>query len=498
MTSKVKRSENMLSKLGEQLGMTDAGKSWVTASLDPFHDNPIDSKGYPDGSISKNIVQTIKQSMTITSPPGLATTATWDCHVVQWPWANKVPITAFKDGLNGSGTTPHYGAAPYGAISVDPIQATFCGGLSAYACPTGHSSAVSDMIAGLAANTASNTSLVLPNPYRVGKRRIIGIGFEVYNVSAQLYRGGSVTCYRQPVESFDDAQTTTFAVASAGVGINIVASKIINMSSPPANPAAALLMPYSRQWDAEQGCYCVGAFNTAELANHNSYPLTVVINDPYTIDGSHTDNNSYCTPLANYTTTLTGSQVLYGPGVVDLIQIDQTGAYFTGLTPQSSLLINYTIYLERFPTFDDQDLIVLAKPPPERDDIALKFYSHASDQLPVGVPVKENGLGDWFKDVIGTASDFIAPVLSAIPHPAAQGVGMLIKGTNAVVNRDRVPELPPSNARSSAPAYTPRQEAAKVAVKNKNVLVRAKNAEIRAKNEEIRARKALKATKKKK
>jgi len=108
-----------------------------------------------------------------------------------------------------------------------------------------------------------------------------------------------------------------------------------------------------------------------------------------------------------------------------------------------------------------------------------------------------NGLGDWFKDAIGTASDFIAPVLSAIPHPAAQGMGMALKMGNALVNKDYSQEV--KAASDNARMFTEpviRQPRIKVVKANRNADIRAKNALIRVKNEEIRARKALKGAKK--
>jgi len=78
------------------------------------------------------------------------------------------------------------------------------------------------------------------------------------------------------------------------------------------------------------------------------------------------------------------------------------------------------VYIERFPTQDDLDLIVSAKRSPEYDIKALEAYSIISQSLPVGVPFSENGLGDWFKSAVNAASEYISPVLKMIPHPYAQ------------------------------------------------------------------------------
>jgi len=492
MAAKVKRSENLLTRIADRTGMTDAGKEWIISALDPFHDNPINVLGYPDGSVSKNIVQVIKQSQVITAPPNC--TVNWDCQIVQWPWVNATALVNAVADITVSGAI-NPGLAPnsmFGCEVSGTATPQLAGGLTAWTCPAGGDMSIASVANGMTGTpTYASSQLVLPPVYQVGKRRIIAAGFEVYNTSAQLYRGGTVCVYRSPVEDVDTANVMMEAVTDASLSLQqIVPAKTIVMEAPPANSGAALLLPYSRQWDAENGCYVVGAVNSVELAPHNDMSLVPFITD----NSSPVTKNTYTTNPVIITMNNIGWSSPFSfatPVGLQVNQMDLAGAYFTGLANQSSLTINWTLYLERFPSFDDKDLVVLAKPPPERDDIALRFYSHAVNQLPTGVPVKENGLGDWFADAIGTASDFIAPVLSAIPHPAAQGMGMVLKGANAVINKDRIPQgLVPSNAR------TPRQEAATVAVKNKNAFIREKNIAVRAKNAEIRARKALKAEKK--
>jgi len=85
--------------------------------------------------------------------------------------------------------------------------------------------------------------------------------------------------------------------------------------------------------------------------------------------------------------------------------------------------------VERQPDPTISDLVVLARPPPERDNIALDMYTHITDSLPTAVPVAENGLGDWFMDALSDVADFVSPVVSALP-----GVGGLIGKGIGMVN----------------------------------------------------------------
>jgi len=61
------------------------------------------------------------------------------------------------------------------------------------------------------------------------------------------------------------------------------------------------------------------------------------------------------------------------------------------------------------------------------DCVALDLYSEIVREMPVGVPQRMNGLGEWFGDAVSSAVDFIAPVASAIPLPFAQSIGAGLK-----------------------------------------------------------------------
>jgi len=120
-------------------------------------------------------------------------------------------------------------------------------------------------------------------------------------------------------------------------------------------------------------------------------------------------SGSYYMPTPGQVTNGT-SQILFWNDIF-WSQQDSHGAYFTGLSPTTTLTINWNVLIERFPSAADADLVVLAKPSPRYDPTALELYSLCMQNMPVGVPVKENGLGDWFMKVIGRARDIVMPAL---------------------------------------------------------------------------------------
>jgi hypothetical protein len=137
-----------------------------------------------------------------------------------------------------------------------------------------------------------------------------------------------------------------------------------------------------------------------------------------------------------------------GMGITDF---NIAGAYFSGLSNQTTLQVQLLRYYERFPsaTVDaDQPLVVLAKPSCRFDPTALEAYSAMLRHIPTGVPARYNGLGDWFREAAETVRDIVSPVLSAIPLPMAQmGAGILNGIGKNLVNKYTPPGAPVAIAR---------------------------------------------------
>jgi len=353
----------------------------------------------------------------------------------------------------------------------------YAGGLHAISAASGASTSVSTISAG----TYGGCGLLnLPSIYQNGPYRVIGAGFEVANTTAQLNLQGSVTVYTTPVPDFECASTIrTFGSTSAGNDLNSI-QQVNFMQSPPSSIAQAQILPGSRTWEAKFGSYQVARFTSLDIPiNEDSWvqPFIETVRSPGTIIGYGSQGQS----------TNPGGNVVLGYTNHTWTKFDISGAYYTGLSPSTTLTVTWNVFVERFPTYNQGELITLAKISPGLDDNALKFYSHALRSLPVGVKVSENGLGTWFKEAVQGARDYIAPALSMMPG-IGPALGGLLKAGGAVADRF---DAPPSGK-----AYTTPQKSSKpvkkLVSKARNDEIRAKNALIRAKNMEVRARAAAK------
>jgi len=267
-----------------------------------------------------------------------------------------------------------------------------------------------------------------------GEHRIIAKGFEVINTTSDLNIQGLVTCYRQPCPPIDSAKSNVFVdqgVSTANT-YKFGCIDMLQTAMPPLSTAEALLLDGTKQWKAKEGAYVVPTLSSDELPpglNQVAPVLKLSASDPLYVTPP-TNGISYAVGLpAN------GGQVpsafSYTPASLEVLRpvqggpawfhnFNQAGAYFTGLSASTTLTLNAIYYIERFPTQQDSDLVVLARHSCREDCVARDLYSEIIREMPVGVPQRMNGMGDWFADAVSSAADFISPVLSAIPLPMAQ------------------------------------------------------------------------------
>lgn len=444
MSRSVARSEQILERLGNRLGLSEPAKQWLTVALDPFHDNPTNCTGLPDSCLGNSVVQCIKNSVTIAAPPDVvAAEGNWDVHVSMLPFTvNSAQPLSFMIANNTQGNLLVQQA------SVTPFRRAAPITITAY--PTGDLSGYSNQFqAGIASDGAHQTTVLeLPGNFSTGEYRILAQGFEVINTTAELYSQGLATIYRTPVPTLTSASGTTIVYDDGAAVQGTASADCLYMSRLPQSPQEALALPNTKQWKAKEGCYVVGRFN-------DEIPST--------------RNDSFVQPCFRRRNVNVQTEEIYMPVTIantvrgetyrscrelQWANMDISGGFFTGLNFQSTLTINWNIYIERFPSIYENDLIVLAKPSPAFDPLFFEVYKAISQDMPVGCMQKENGLGDWFRDAVSTVADVVTPVLSMIPHPAAQaaaGVG------RAFMSK---PKEAPARRESESPYVSESQEKA--------------------------------------
>jgi len=422
----VNRAESFLSNFARASGMSKCGKDWLINAVDPFHDNQTKLEGYPDTCNSASLVQRVKQSYTISAPAG--TTSNWDLQIVNTPILNTSSIFPVKTVFNGAQSSSIISnVLVQDAASVQNIN---YGGLTFIAGPAGQPL---DLFTAASSSGYSVVSNPIPNIYSQGTVRVIANAFEVVNTTAELTVQGAVSTYRQPIAEYETS-TTYSVVGLSGTtvaGFLGVFSALV-VPSPPTSLSQATLLPGYRCWKAKDGCYVVSTLNSDTIPQQDElFCQPLVVQAPSV--GS-TVPRLYST-IGNNTGVALGTTAptpyLSQPDQF-WTKFDQSGAYFTGLSASTTLQVTWIVDIERFPTEQQSDLIVIATPSPAYDNVALEAYAHIMQDMPTGVMQKENGLGDWFMSAVGKVRDIVMPMLrnSAKSSPAAAA----LVGVHDIVN----------------------------------------------------------------
>lgn len=401
------------------------GEKWLAAALDPFHDTNLELAGMPDLNPGPSFVSVLSGTDVITAPAGA--TNSWGLAIGFLPVNNTCSSSylIYSGGGGGAASAlPVYGnlASPPSTNFVGPISAIAFNDsfLALGGSPTRYIGYQPNNIAGNIQYQFGNNTL--------SPGRVIGMAFEVTDITPTLYQQGSVTVWRQPYHH--------------DPGFNFVAQNNTNVYSisspadysPVYNLPTAMAIPGSRTWDAKKGVYCVGHladYSKCVSAGNTNGSIFTLQGTDYLAGGS--GNNTGDITVLN----TTGGHNGFALG----------GASFTGLNSSfGALRVTYRIIYEYFPRPTQSDpFISLSSPSAPFDACAFQHYAKAMAALPPGVPVSMNAAGDWFRMVLQAVnSSGIANML----HPLL-GVG--VNYVNSLVNR------PPTMANNTRRRQRPRR-----------------------------------------
>jgi len=321
----------------------------------------------------------------VISKPATAPAGNWQASVLY------TGLTGVVEGTIGvaspsTGWDVHYSHAHTHSNLVGPLT-VFAEGMA------------SDMIPPFSVGALSDVAVGSDAPYRV-----LAVGVEVHNTTANMYKQGSVTV--GILEPFapdngetmyvDDNLTTTWKDRQF---------QCDQLSNIPVNDQTLRLVPSSRTWEAAKGVYMVPRMIAAPLCK-SSYAMR---------DAKLGFSNGqlyHCDPEA---TSVSGNLGLYpvlnSPSVSGWTPMM---ALFTGLSDQTTLTVTFKTIVEIFPPANST-LAPMVSPSCPYDPAAIQAYSTIVQGAPYAVPVSENNAGDFFRKVIAAAKD-MAPLLGLIPY----------------------------------------------------------------------------------
>lgn len=404
---------------------TSAG--WLAKTFDPYHDHPLVLRGIPDQTVGKTVLREFRAQMDINRPNSFNPTLPWNVQISHLPVLTRTDVVAAMFQNNQAAIQPHYPeCTQVGAMY--PVMVTYTQGTSdilQYAAfppssfdatwtfvDIGGPGVASKLYAGL--EPMADTSVLDEQQWR-----LVSQAFEVTNTTAAQYVNGLCTVYRVNSE-FDlehpplGANDPTGAWEDPGA---VLPTQFISL--PFNNPNDVQNLPLTSTWSAAEGCYCVAALDPSELGRWSNHFFR------YPLLGVNTTGTGPMNVLSNpnfwkrYAYDTDNHEFLFKPDVNYVTPVQTSGAMFTGLDPNTTLVLNARWVIEFMPDPRDAD-ITLSGQSVEYDQAALELYARTVRNMPPGVPVSWNSIGEWFESVMKLLAS-IAPTVGGIVGTAVAG-----------------------------------------------------------------------------
>lgn len=378
--------------------------------------------GIPDADGQHSVVQIVPKLITITAPPSLDPGETWSAHITTLPLAQTINVKSYV-------TSNSYGAAAEGNDDGQVgVLGTYCvithgdnpganqpdSSFPPHNVPTYNDA--SRQFAAVSIDDVGDMSL----------KKLIAGGFEVHNDTAALYKQGSVTVYQSSQRMTEMGVANWRALTADGVR----AATVKACRQPPRNRAEAAALPSARTWEAAKGCYVPTRLGTETEYHAGTFHqfrtryFDVVDDDA---NGGYMQTSS----KGGVNPELSGWQLSHRASA-----IETTGAYFSGLSPETVLTLTIKMVIESAPTPANPALLFSASPTPDYDPRVMSLYYQTIRHLPPGVEVSFNAKGDWFRMVMkaaNAAAPIALPMLGMLgPEAVAVGEGALMAGNAAV------------------------------------------------------------------
>lgn len=428
--NKVSKGERLLAALAANPNceLTPEGATYVKQRFDPYHDKPFRAVGYPDNYNGHTIARCIKKSISFTATSGDGSTPSgpWNFHIIQTPILTPVQLLATKvDNAtnqfywNGSQNL----SKPWGGLMIIRSDT------SSFTYPVPSVGAGSTNLLGQIQLTQEDMSDLM---------RVTSIGFELIDGTAELYRQGTLTSYRQNEPQANHQYMNGIMNENVPANtINLYQTSGRIFRYPPEDTDQAMVIPDTKQWKVAEGAYVDVDFNSQDIPMANPEYIAPFMADytqditPYNTDDAHTHVGWGGTPFTYSIATTTPTVVNHNkcPGM-KYAPINQTGLMASGVSPQGQWTLNAIYYVECAPSGEDGELLTLASQSPRLDMFALMMIARLRQDSPIAVKLRENYLGEWFFNGISDIVKRVSPWLKNIQTIGTQVVDWVDSANN--------------------------------------------------------------------
>lgn len=403
--------------MSKDLQIPQQTKEYISLVTDPYHDRNLRVTGYPDGRNVTSVVRRLAFQTSVTCPFSLASGESWDFHIFTTPLHNATDMfSAAKEA-----------ATSKNRILITPTVTTI-NTLNVFYRHYDNTGAIKAVNFKSLGQAGGLTAL---DPDKDGPGRTVSLAFELHNTTAELYKSGSLTCYR--VNALNE-RCDLIDNYGGSAPRNYVCTNILNI---PDTLEQANLIPNARTWEASAGIYSVSL-----PPSDNPYTTGIFTNVIMNIN-----RTQYPYLVYGGSTAATNTAINWSP-------LSCTGVISSRFTnTEQTFTLDMRQVLEHKPSAVSSNLLPFATTSPDVDTLFLKMYKKMINRIEPGVPVNFNSAGEWFRRILSLAKEQLPALVHLLPpqyQPIAQAALPVVdKIANSVINKLSKPQKTKQNKPSS-------------------------------------------------
>lgn len=315
--------------------------------------------------------------------------------------------------------------------------------------------------------------------YCKSRVRVVGLGIEVANTSPEINLSGSVTSYRLDYKEETVVRNYT-TITSGGFGAVLpLTTSVPTYRCPPQSQYMAMLPPDSVTWPAKEGVYITVPVYEDDGGYCEYTPRALKLSD----QSSGGDNIMTLTTKSLVPDDVNGLPLINRTTATCMrrANVGCCGAYFTGLSAGNTFNIKVRVYLEVFPSTQDELFPLSCRSPPY-DPALLALISRTYASLPVAVPLKYNISTKWWGMVLGSVgkAGMVASGFAGPYAPAVRAASTFMVGAGAAMGMAKTKPAPITNGVQEVNTAASAQSATNSASGTAQAAVKAANDAARA------------------
>jgi hypothetical protein len=450
----VRRGKERLKALLDNGTLSQAGYAWLLQATNIHSPDRGVNVAMPSGSTEESVPLMKRAQFTITKPSSLPSGEKFSVFLYTLPLQATMSATRTEDLTT--------------VVPDDPTFPWEIGTFNMVVCPDGI-----DPFDGPPSATVVQTAWSPEDDgSALGLSRIVSAGYTVRNVTAQMYKSGSVTTY-----SMAQHVNTSTIRWNDGSGHN--ASPVVKTCRRPTLVAGtAAQYGNARTWGAEEGVYAPITLNKQAAIYESWTDTPVFVTREYGGISSSVPFAEATGILSNYTvvTPSTDTAVLLPPNdsgaykgrrSMKMAGLHTKCSIFSGLHEETVLEVTVSTVVEKQPSGVDPDLLATVRRPPPHDPVAMELYYEIASQMPVAMLAADNPSGTLGEEVlatlgtitpvVGTALSFLFPEFAPTITPISIGLSAGLKAAQYALKESKKGQTKPTRPpRPSAPVPPPK------------------------------------------